>query len=109
MSGLQVTTFLVGSIAPVAIILGGWVAVFRARRFRWLIVTAAILFSLPIGLLILNLAAGAPPPTDPEDGANAAGVVWGMMMLPAILLWVLATLVSVLLPPLAWLARKISG
>jgi len=109
MSGLQVTTFLVGSIAPVAIILGGWVAAFRARRFGWLIVTAAILFSLPVGLLILNLAAAPPPPTDPEDGANAAGGVWGMMMLPAILLWALAATASVLLPPLAWLARRISS
>lgn len=93
---------------PVVVIVAGWIVAFRLNRFGWLAVVTAVLISLPIGLMVLIPIIGAAPPTDPEGGANAEGAVWGMQLLPALLLWLLAAAASLLLPPLAWLARRIS-
>ncbi|WP_426014687.1 hypothetical protein [Caulobacter sp. DWR2-3-1b2] len=108
MSGLGIALFFLGLIAPIAMIIAGWLVARRVRRFGWVIIVASILLSLPAGLLITSLSFGGPPPRDPEGGADAAGAVWGMAMIPTILLWALAVTASVLIPPMSWLARKIS-
>lgn len=108
MSGLNIALFFLGLIAPVALVIAGWLVARRVRRFGWLIIAASILVSLPAGLLITSLSFGGPPPPDPEGGANAAGAVWGMAMIPTILLWASAVAASVLVPSMSWLARKIS-
>lgn len=108
MSGLRITIFFLGSIAPVVLIVAGWLIASRVRRFGWLVVLTFIVLSLPVGFLIVSLAIGPPPPPDLEESVLSSGVVWGMYMLPTLALWALAVAGSVLIPPLAWLARSIS-
>ena len=101
--------FSIGSGAPVGIILVAWKMGFRVCRLGWLVVLTAVVASVPIGLLILGLVSGPAPLPDSDMDDGLRSFVWRMLMSPAILLWAMAAIASMVVALLAWVARKLSG
>jgi hypothetical protein len=108
MHALKIVIWLLGSASPIIVIATAWLFARRVQRLGWLVILVSVVLSLPLGMLIVSLAVGPPPPPDLEDSVISSGAAWGMAILPLLAAWTLAVACSVLIPPLAWLARGLS-